>query len=196
MSLRFPRPEPVALAVLLAVGGCQREDRDYRGPPPPGPAAQPGVSPTLLHVGGQPSAPPNDRRARLYENNAWHISEGKKWYDGYNCYGCHAAGGGDIGPPLMDDRWRYGGTIEQIHASIVQGRPNGMPSFYQKMPDETVWEIAAYVRSMSGNVDKNAASSRGDEIRTGEPRNQVDPAPPRADQPVAQQGLPAQGSPR
>ena len=36
---------------------------------------------------------------------AWHVSEGKRLYDGFNCTGCHAYGGGDIGPPLMDDQW-------------------------------------------------------------------------------------------
>ena len=38
-------------------------------------------------------------------------------------------GGGGIGPPLMDDRWIYGSAPENIYASIVQGRPNGMPAW-------------------------------------------------------------------
>ena len=59
-----------------------------------------------------------------------------------------------IGPALMDADWRYGGSIEQIHASIAQGRPNGMPSFRDKIPDDQIWEIAAYVRTLSGNAPK------------------------------------------
>jgi cytochrome c oxidase cbb3-type subunit 3 len=49
----------------------------------------------------------------------------------------------------MDDEWIYGGRLEQIHQTIVQGRPNGMPSWGGKIPDEQIWQITAYVRSMS-----------------------------------------------
>ena len=44
-----------------------------------------------------------------------------------NCVGCHCHGGGGMGPALMDDQWRYGGRIDQIAATIAEGRPNGMP---------------------------------------------------------------------
>ena len=180
MSSPFPRPRPLLLVAgaVLALSACSRETRDYNAPPPPA-APQAGISPTSLHAGGVPLAPPHDPRAAIYEGNAYHLSEGKRWYEWYNCYGCHAAGGGDIGPPLMDDRWRYGGEIEQIHASIIEGRPNGMPSFRDRIPDNQVWEIAAYIRSMGGNVPKDAASSRGDEIQTGEPKTQINPTPVR-----------------
>jgi cytochrome c oxidase cbb3-type subunit 3 len=56
----------------------------------------------------------------------------------------------------MDDQWTYGGRIDQIHASIVQGRPNGMPSWRGKIPDTQIWEIAAYVRSLSAPTAANA----------------------------------------
>jgi mono/diheme cytochrome c family protein len=106
------------------------------------------------------------QRAAMYEGNAYQISEGQRYYEWFNCSGCHAHGGGDIGPALMDDEWRYGGAITQIRASIADGRPNGMPAFGDKIPDEQLWQIAAYVRSMSGNADKLAASSRDDHMRT------------------------------
>lgn len=191
MSSPFRTPELLLLtASLLALAGCQREERDYHGPPPPPAAVQAGVSPSSFRAGGTPAPPPHDPRAATYENNAYHINEGKRWYDWYNCYGCHAAGGGDIGPPLMDEPWRYGGSIEQIHASIVEGRPNGMPSFHDRMPDTTAWQIAAYVRSMSGNARKDAVPSRGDELQSGAPKTQVDPTPPRGVQPRSEQGHP------
>jgi cytochrome c oxidase cbb3-type subunit 3 len=84
-------------------------------------------------------------------------------YKAFNCNGCHAAGGGGIGPALMDAEWRYGGSIEQIHATIAQGRPNGMPSFRGKVPDDQIWQVAAYVRTLSGNAPKYVAggSSQG-----------------------------------
>ncbi len=49
----------------------------------------------------------------------------------------------------MDDEWIYGGRLEQIHQTLVEGRPNGMPAWGGKIPDEQLWQIAAYVRSMS-----------------------------------------------
>ena len=52
----------------------------------------------------------------------------------------------------MDDQWIYGSRPEQIYTDIVQGRPNGMPSFRGKIPDYQVWELVAYVRSMSGQL--------------------------------------------
>src|SRR5919199_1094602 len=98
------------------------------------------------------SGPPGplDARAKLYDNNAPAIAEGQFLYNQMNCVGCHAHGGGAIGPALMDDKWIYGSQPEQIFATIVEGRPNGMPSFRGRIPDHQVWEIAAYVRSMSG----------------------------------------------
>ncbi|MBW8816177.1 MAG: cytochrome c [Caulobacterales bacterium] len=188
MSSPCRRLERLAAAALAAalLAGCQRETRDFHGPPPPsGPQAS-GVSPSDLAAGGGPIGPPHDPRAAIYEDNAFHIGEGKRYYDWYNCYGCHAAGGGDIGPPLMDDQWIYGGSIEQIHASIVEGRPNGMPSFRNKIPDDQVWEIAAYIRSMGGNVAKDAAPSRGDELQSSLAKTQVKPTPAKPAAPTDQ----------
>src|ERR1044071_3848683 len=42
------------------------------------------------------------------ETNAYAIAEGKRLYTQLNCVGCHANGGGGMGPPLMDDKWIYG----------------------------------------------------------------------------------------
>jgi cytochrome c oxidase cbb3-type subunit 3 len=65
----------------------------------------------------------------------------------------------------MDDQWLYGSEIENVYATIVQGRPNGMPSFRNRIPDQQVWQIAAYVRSMSGLTPATASPSRSDEMQ-------------------------------
>jgi cytochrome c oxidase cbb3-type subunit 3 len=96
------------------------------------------------------------------EDSAYAVSEGKRLYNAYNCVGCHAQGGGAIGPPLMDSVWIYGSHPDQIYSTIVQGRPNGMPSFGGKIPDYQVWELVAYVRSMSGQLSSDVAPSRSD----------------------------------
>jgi cytochrome c oxidase cbb3-type subunit 3 len=99
-------------------------------------------------------------------------------YSWFNCNGCHANGGGGMGPPLIDDRWIYGGSIENIVATIREGRPNGMPSFRGKIPDDQIWEIAAYVRSMSGNVPKDAAPGRDDAMHPRPAENRTPESPP------------------
>ena len=54
-----------------------------------------------------------------------------------------------MGANLMGKTWIYGGSIENIAATIVEGRPNGMPTFRGLVPMEQVWELAAYVKSLS-----------------------------------------------
>jgi cytochrome c oxidase cbb3-type subunit 3 len=136
------RPSPLAplLAgglLLLLVSACDREDREPR--PEQAATEQPDAAVTLspLKPGAEepvPAAPMGER----YERSAWHVSEGKRLYTWFNCVGCHAHGGGGMGPALMDDKWIYGGEIQQIAATILQGRPNGMPSFRGRIPEEQV----------------------------------------------------------
>jgi cytochrome c oxidase cbb3-type subunit 3 len=78
----------------------------------------------------------------------------------------------------MDDRWIYGGSIENVVATIREGRPNGMPSFRGKVPDDQIWQLAAYVRSMSGNVPKDAAPARNDDMHPGPAENRASASPP------------------
>jgi cytochrome c oxidase cbb3-type subunit 3 len=151
-----------ALALALAAAGCDREKRDYAHKGPPTSPSADAVRVGELQPGVPQAAPPS-RKGKQFEGNAWHVSQGQKLYKAFNCNGCHAAGGGGIGPALMDAEWRYGGSIEQIHATIAQGRPNGMPSFRGKVPDDQIWQVAAYVRTLSGNAPKYVAggSSQG-----------------------------------
>jgi cytochrome c oxidase cbb3-type subunit 3 len=170
---------------ISAQAACNRENRNLD-------AAGPETGPKIIPVSELrpgPSAPaPDDPRGKDYEGNATHIANGQRYYRWFNCSGCHFNGGGGIGPALMDEKWRYGGRIEQIYASIVQGRPNGMPSFQGKIPEQQVWEIAAYVRSLSGNADKLAAPSRSDAMRSTPPVNNMDRQPPRGDPDPAKVG--------
>lgn len=85
-----------------------------------------------------------------------------------NCVGCHAHGGGAMGPALMDDEWRYGGSMTAIVATIDQGRPNGMPSWRGKLTPQQMWQLAAYVRSLSAQQRQDVLSGRADEPSNGE----------------------------
>lgn len=152
-SVTKSRAAVLLLIATVIATGCNREKREYQGSdaPPSKPVRVGDLQP------GVPIPTPPDPRGRHFEGNAWHVNQGGQLYKQFNCNGCHAAGGGGIGPALMDEQWRYGGRIDQIHASIVQGRPNGMPSFLGKIPDDQIWEIAAYVRTLSGNAPKYVA---------------------------------------
>jgi cytochrome c oxidase cbb3-type subunit 3 len=159
MMRRYPA---LALAVALLSGyACQREDRDYRAEPVRG-RGEPEIVVSGLYAG--PSPPSAGAGVIDLSDNAYHVSEGKRLFRAMNCNGCHANGGGDIGPPLMDDSWIYGSEPGNIYATIVEGRPNGMPSFRQKLPEQQVWQLVAYVRALGGFVRKDIAPGRSDDL--------------------------------
>jgi cytochrome c oxidase cbb3-type subunit 3 len=147
--------------VLLTLAACEREERRFRELPS---AAGRRGSERLVSLVPGPMVP-DVKVDNPYGYNAYAISEGKRLFTWYNCQGCHSNGGGGMGPPLMDERWRYGSDPEQIFATIWEGRPNGMPSFQRKIPEYQVWQLVAYVQSLSGNVPKDAASGRQDDMQ-------------------------------
>ena len=173
MSSLF-RINALALLALAALAGCDQGDEGQQWAPS-GPGAPAQRASALIPGGGDLVTAPNPRAAPYY-GSAAAVTEGMQLYNQMNCVGCHFNGGGGIGPPLMDDKWIYGGDIEQIYASIVQGRPNGMPAFKDKIPEQQVWQIAAYVKSLSGEADRLAAPSRADNrMRSTGPLNNQDP---------------------
>lgn len=161
----------------LSLSACEREERAFR---PTNVANESEEKISLVSLAPGPTRPMEARsgKGKKYENNAYHLSQGKKLFSWFNCSGCHGNGGGGSGPPLMDDKWTYGGEIENIVATIREGRPNGMPSFRGKVPDDQIWELAAYVRSMSGNVPIDAAPARNDDMHPGPAENRRTTRPP------------------
>jgi cytochrome c oxidase cbb3-type subunit 3 len=162
-----------ALCAALLATGCERERRDFE--PPQGQAIAPGTRNTAQQPGEPtpaPAAQAADMPATPYTvgDNAFAVSQGKRLYRWYNCSACHApGGGGDWGPALSDDKWIYGSAPNNIFLSIVQGRPNGMPSFGGHIPEDQVWQLVAYVRSLSGQLRKDVAPGRSDSLQASEP---------------------------
>lgn len=165
----------VILGLALLLQACEREARDFSKEPK---EKEPVVALSPLSPGdGVPqaaSAPDAER----FQAEAYQLSEGKRLFGWFNCTGCHGNGGGGSGPPLMDAKWIYGGNIENIVATIREGRPNGMPSFRGKIPDAQIWQIAAYVRSLSGNVPRDAAPGRNDDLAAHSGENRLDTLKP------------------
>lgn len=160
-----------AAATLIAMVACNREDRQLR-PTPSAAAAINTVQVSQLHPGGAQIAAPQP--PSYYEESAYAVSEGQKLFEQFNCVGCHAHGGGGMGPPLMDNFWIYGGEPQNIFATIMEGRPNGMPSWRGRIPEYQVWEIVAYIRSLSGQLPKDVAPGRSDEM-SGKPSPEQTP---------------------
>src|SRR5256885_1788175 len=109
-----------ALAAGLVLTSCRREDRPFR-PVPASAEAVRWTAMSTLHPGltppeGPPGATiaPAGPVANEYEENAYAIAEGKRLFSAFNCVGCHAHGGGGMGPPLLDDTWIYGERPEQV----------------------------------------------------------------------------------
>ena len=169
----------VAALAAAALAGCYREKREFQSPPET-PARDATVLSAVLPGGSaplKPGAQPTPDRSHV-ESNAFLVNQGKRLYRWYNCSGCHGNGGGGMGVALMDDEWRYGHEPRAIYASIVEGRPNGMPAFGGRIPDEQVWQIVAYVRSLSGQLRKDVAPSRGDTISGAPAENTRSRQPP------------------
>jgi cytochrome c oxidase cbb3-type subunit 3 len=177
------------LALVAGLTACEREARRFESPVPAAGAS----APEAPRVGALQPGTPLQGGIRLastgagpYDGNAFAVSQGKRLFRWYNCNGCHAMGGGSIGPALMDDQWKYGSSSAAIFASIMQGRPDGMPSFAGHVPDDQVWQIVAYVRSMSGQLRLDVEPSRGDTLSGGEPEVARKPQQPRPADPPPQ----------
>ena len=165
----------LSLIAAVLISGCRREERRFREMAPAATATsvasavnlQPGPTYTVTRTHGP------------YDYNAYAISEGKTLFNQFNCTGCHSNGGGGMGPPLMDDKWIYGSDPASVFATIMEGRPNGMPSWRGRIPDYQVWRLVAYVRSMSGQASKDASSGRDDHMFTKESEQRLDELKPR-----------------
>jgi cytochrome c oxidase cbb3-type subunit 3 len=161
----------MTIALLIGCVACQREHRELAVPPAKAAttAANGNIAKGTIDI-------PLELRA---ENNSYEVAQGKLLFNAYNCSGCHAQGGGGSGPALMDAEWIYGAQPDDIFTSIVRGRPNGMPSFGARIPEYQVWELVAYLRSMSGLIPTNAAPGRNDAIHAHRSEQLADPQPPR-----------------
>ncbi len=150
----------------LTLAACDQADRTTAKAAKPASTADqtatnvpPEIALVPLAPGGK--APPVriSNEAKQIPNDPEQIAAGKQLFMAMNCVGCHFHGGGGMGPPLMDSKWIYGSSFDNIVATIREGRPNGMPSFRGFLPDEQIWQLAAYVKSLSANADRETPPS-------------------------------------
>jgi cytochrome c oxidase cbb3-type subunit 3 len=152
------------LIVVLALSlSLLRVQRDFS--PKPGRPSPQNTSVALgdLKPGG--TALPTANEPPGYLEDAASVSGGQSAYENFNCVGCHQHGGGGIGPALMDDEWLYGSSPMEIYRSISEGRPNGMPSFREKIPETQLWQLVSYVRALGGLVPSVRLPARSDHLQ-------------------------------
>lgn len=101
-----------------------------------------------------------------FEGDKTKIKEGGALFVSYNCMDCHGAdGSGAMGPSLADGRWHFGGTAGEVFQSIYEGRPEGMPAWGGRIPDDQIWRLVAYVQSLGIGKDVSTENFTGKTIQ-------------------------------
>ena len=145
---------------ILALVSCKRETRDVRPEPARVVVYGDAARQSQLQPGG-----PLPQASNPYHGIAYDLAEGSRLFGWYNCTGCHANGGGGIGPPLMKQNWIYGGESASLFDTIVKGRPNGMPAWGGRIPEYQIWQIVGYILSLNNEQPKSITPPRQDTIQ-------------------------------
>lgn len=138
-------PWPILfLGATLFLTGCNIRQSDA-APSGNAPVAQMQMPIGPIPGGGAPPTGSVNPLGRDQQARA----QGRKLFVRYNCDGCHGGhAGGGMGPSLRDQDWIYGQSDAQVFDSIAQGRAHGMPAWGTKLPQEQIWQLVAYVKSL------------------------------------------------
>jgi len=94
------------------------------------------------------------------------LQMGKRLFED-NCAACHrrdATGNQALGAPnLTDDDWLYGGTGDDLIASITRGRAGMMPA-WKGLGEDTVNNLTEYVRGLSGRAHDAKMAAQAEPI--------------------------------
>jgi len=136
------------LLLALVIGGCSKEVRTLD-------PDQPQSAPTG----------PGDPRARRFEGNADQVAQGGRYFTWYGCGACHAQGAKGV-LDFADGRWRHGGSVDAVYASIA-GRHRRY-RYGEHIPAEQLWQLTAYVRQLT--TLQPGKRRRQDTDQRGEPQ--------------------------
>ncbi|HKJ70510.1 MAG TPA: cytochrome-c oxidase, cbb3-type subunit III [Gammaproteobacteria bacterium] len=91
-----------------------------------------------------------------WANDSQKIAQGKEIFHGNQaaCYACHgkdAKGNQTLGAPnLTDAIWFFGGKKQTVIETITHGRGGRMPSWQDRLNDNQIKILTAYVHSLGG----------------------------------------------
>ena len=139
--------------MLATLGGCSKEAR------------------TL--ASDQPQTPPtgaDDPRIPRYQDNAYQVSQGGRYFAWYGCGRCHGTDATGV-RNLQDGLWRHGGTMDAVYAFIAAGHPGALPRYGAQIPVEQLWQISAYVRDLPAHTP--AKNRRNDMDAKAEPQGAI-----------------------
>jgi len=119
-------------------------------------------------VNAELAAIPEDQELRSYAINGG-AAVFRTW-----CAQCHGAGAAGVQaagyPNLLDDDWLWGGTLEEIHATIAHGirnetdpdaRWSQMPAYGEMFSEQEISEVVHYVRRISDQEHDAALAEAG-----------------------------------
>ncbi len=135
----------IPLGALLVLAACSNEKRVLD-------ADQPVTDPVGAH----------DPRTAQFQDNAYQVAQGGRYFTWYGCGGCHGNGAQGVNN-LADNQWRHGGSADRVYASIAAHGRLGAG-----IPAEQRWQLAAYVHQLP-SLDP-AYRRRQDNDQLGEPQ--------------------------
>lgn len=83
-----------------------------------------------------------------FAGDAVAVKAGAELYKNH-CERCHGPeGSGGVCPNLTDKEWKYGGSDRDVFRSIASGRQGGMPAWKDIIPEDDIWRIISYLRTL------------------------------------------------
>lgn len=161
--MRHPLLLLAAITAMMTTAGCRSTTKS---------AALGSQAPLPTNVGPVPGGVSAvHHRSDPYLTDPVALQDGRRLFNWYNCSGCHGGhAGGGMGPSLRDRTWIYGDRDDQIFDSIAEGRSKGMPSWGSKIPEDQIWELVAYIKSMRTPMEPEPPVEPADE-QVGGPDN-------------------------
>ena len=107
-------------------------------------------------------------------NDSSAAERGMNYFINFNCVGCHATnGGGGMGISLSNSAFKFGADPGQIYNVIAHGAPFGMPAWGTVLPNSAIWDIVAYIQSIS----KSPSGSWGTTVNATEHAPAIEQVP-------------------
>ena len=143
----------IAMLAALIAAGCN---------PQPSEVAASGATPAVDIPVGPIPGPAVESQPQLnpFASDSIAMHEGRQLFVRYNCAGCHGGhAGGGMGPSLRDQDWIYGNSDAHVFDSIAEGRAHGMPAWGTKLPEQQIWKLVAYIKTLNTPSEVDATDA-------------------------------------